>query len=412
MYNFIRSYTKTNSIWTLNDVHDQTVQHIIDNYEAVRLVCTWGAETVEFEIHLRDNRNNLFLVDLSQTVETWLNGYTANSLISRPEVKRLGQVRTVKFQDLHHYNLSYGPGNHMYGPGIIPPKNTNNDLMCTSDLPSYDERSMSNLGKNAVIAVNGHICKTIEEHDKLWAVDAGSHLNQGSSNVFSVIDFTDIGGCEKAYCADENTTVALRTMSDERLYISRVLVNTGVSLQKRTPILVIDGNLYMGDDWLKVVSETEVMIDVHHDVVLRRANDRTKEILGFVDPTNARDNGINALTLDVKKLMLDTDTFLLLLNTDELCVQKEQLGPTKIEGFYTHYRAPVGLCFFENGKLAPYHFNDYNAWTVCMAVGANIRRNMMDDTINWTDVQAMWDVERENREDTFMDAEVVDLYVF
>lgn len=412
MYNFIRSYTKDNSVWTLNDIKDETVDFILDNFESVRIVATWDTDTNEFEIHMNDLRMELFLTDTTQKVVDWLGSFTENTLKTRPKVTRLSEVRTVKFKDLHTYNLSYKPGNHLYGPGIVVPKNTDNDLECFSDLPEYDERSMRNLAKNAVITVNGHCVKTIYEHGKLWGVGASKHLNKDVSNIFSIIDFTDIGGCEKAYPTEDTVRIALRTMDEERAYITRAVIDTKVSMQKRTPVLVMDGHLYIGEEWIKPISDTEVVINVRHDVVLQRANNSKLEDLGFVDPANARNNGIDALTLDVQKLLLETDTFVLLLNTDELCVQRERLGATKIEGFYTHYRAPVGLCFFENGKLAPYNYTDYNAWTVCLGVGNNVRRNMLSDTISWSDVKTMWDVERENPVDHFMEAEIVDLYVF
>lgn len=412
MYNFIRSYTKKNKEWTLHDVSNETLDFIDGVYESVRIVATQDADVTEFEIHMNDLRMELFLVDKTQTVLEWLASYSEPVLPTRMSVKRLKDVRNVKFTDISGYNLTIKAGNHLYAEGITSPKNSDHDLECYSELPEYDARSMRNLGDNSVIAVNGHICKTTFSNGRLWALDASTYVKADTAPVFSVIDFTDIGGCEKVYLNNDNTKIALRSLDEERRYLTRAVVDTGISMQGKTPVIVIDGHLYIGNDTIKPISDTEVVIDVSHPTVLSKANDHTIERLGFVDSPNARENGLNLLTMDVSKLLTETDSFVILINTSELCVQREKLEVTNIEGFYTHYRAPTGLCMFENGRLAPYQINDYNAWTVCVATGSNIRRNMLWDTVKWEDLKVMWDVEAENGVDHKMEAEIIDLYVF
>lgn len=413
MYNFVRSYVKKDYQWSLVDVSAITLRDLLDTYTTVRIIATWDASVIPFIIETKDNVSILSVADKDLTVTDWLATYTEADLNAKPDVKQLRDVKALRFADLHEYQVDIDRGNHEYADGLEIPVGSDVDLVIRNQLKQEDEQSTYNLGKNSVLCVNGRLLETIHAHGNVYGVGAVTEADTEGKYLLSILDFTDVGGCERVSITEDNMVSRLRTMNDEQTYTTKVVVDVGTSMRGKTPVCSLDGMFHYSKQVIRPISDTKVEITVRHDVAIKNASRRVHDVLPWINPVTAREQGIDSLTFDANKFLLAKTSFIILINTDELCIHEEAVGPTFIPGFYTHYRAPRGILKGEDGRLMPYYINDFNQDTVSIAVGDVTTRSKMTAEFNKFLNEPVY-TQAVNTELTreVKEASMVDLYVF
>lgn len=413
MYNFVRSYIKKDYQWALVDVSAMTLRDVIDSYDTVRLVVTWDTDVIPFIVETKDNASILSVVDKTLTVTDWLLSYTEKDLVAKENVKELRDVKGVRFTDLYEYPVSIDRANHQYADGLEIPTGSDVDLVIRNQLKLEDELGIYNLGKNSVLCVNGRLLETISAHGNVYGVGAVTEADTEDKYLLSIMDFTDVGGCDRVAIGEDNLTVKLRTMNNEQTYTTKVVVDVGMSMRGKTPVCALDGMFNYKNSVIRAISDTKVEITVRHDVAIKNASRRVHDKLPWIDPVTAREQGIDSLTFDVVKYLSANTSFIILINTDELCINEEAVGPTFIPGFYTHYRAPRGLLMAEDGRLMPYYVNDFNQDTVSLAVGDVTKRKKLTAEFNRFINENVYTqaVVTEHKEEV-VEATMIDLYVF
>ena len=414
MYNYIRAYVRYGNQWVFKDITGETLAYITANYSSFRIVLTWDVVTTEFEIHREDVKDIISTVDGTTTLTTWLASYTSNILPSRDEVSRLDSCKSVSFRDMHEYGFTETKrGNGNYAPDHVLAPGTDTDIMVSNNNEVLGEKSISNLGKNAIICCNGRMLKTFSANGYLYGKDAAFEAGKLGQELFSIIDFTDVGGCVKVDMNDTNVVELPRTQDMINNFTSSVVVDVGVSMRNRTPLASIDGYLFFNKVDITAISDTKVRINIRHDVVLTRASKRVHDELTWAKPANTQLSGLRADTFDVMELVKAATSFIILVETAELNVNVEPAGISGVNGFYVHYRSPKGMLISENGVLLPYYVNDFDKDMVSIAVGdVTKRRRLTAEFTNWSDSTIVTQAVYNDIVKQTVGANIVDMYTF
>lgn len=380
MYIYITSYVRENYNWKEKLISDELLGNVLNTYQSVRLVCRLPDSNIEFEVHFNDIKPVLSVSDKTLTVGNWLSNFEFDVLQKRDRLSLLTEAKNVKLTDLHKYELLVSRGSHKAQPGGEIPIGTDVDIKLDNDLPAHNEMSVSNLGSNAVVVCNGRLLKTVYVNGSLFGVNAATECSIDKGTVMSMLDFTDVGGCTKLSITEDMIKIVPKKSSEAEDYKDTVVIDTGISLLGKTPTISLDGYYKVGKPHIKVISETKVQVTIDKryaaEMALRRGNTQ----LPWIQPSTVNRTSLKLSTFDTVAYLTQDNSFLIVLNTDELNVNVEALSPTAIDSCYRHYRVPTGIIQDEQGRLLSYTVDGFNQDVVALSVnGDNERKRFVTD---------------------------------
>lgn len=380
MYIYLTSYVRENYNWKEKIINDELLGNVLNTYQNVRLVCKLIKDPLEFEIHFSDIRSILSVADKELTINNWLSSFEKDVLQKRDKLSILKEARNVKFSDLHQYEFKVTRGSHTVQLGGNIPIGNDVDIKLDNDLPDHDEKSVSNLGANAVIACNGRLLKTVYVNGSLFGVNAVTECAIDRGSVMSILDFTDIGGCTKLPISENMVKVIPKKGNEGEDFKERVVIDTGISLQGKTPTISLDGYYKVGKPHIKVISDTKVQVTVDKRHAAEMALRRNNTTLSWIQPSTVNKEGLKLNTFDTVDYLTQDNSFLIILETDELNINVESLSPTAIDNCYRHYRVPTGIVQDEQGRLLAYTVDGFNQDIVALSVnGDNERKRFVTD---------------------------------
>lgn len=380
MYIYITSYVRENYNWKEKLINNELLDNVLNAYQNVRLVCKFADNPIEFEVHFNDIKSILSVSNKELTISNWLLSFTSDILKKRDRLSLLTEAKNVKLADLHDYNFLVTRGSHAVQLGGTIPVGNDVDIKLDNSLPAHDERSAVNLGNNAVVVCNGRLLKTVYVNDSLFGVNAATECMIDQGSVFSLLDFTDVGGCIKLPIVKDMVRIAPKKSNEGEDFKVTVVIDTGISLSGKTPTISLDGYYKTGKPHIKVISDTKVQVTIDKryaaEMALRRNNTR----LSWIQPSTINGAGLKLNTFDTINYLTKDNSFLIILNTDELNVNIESLSPTAIDNCYRHYRVPTGIVQDEQGRLLSYTVDGFNQDVVALSVnGDNERKRFVTD---------------------------------
>lgn len=415
MFNFVRSYVKKGLEWSSKDIRNEALSDILVNYANARIVVTWDTEPQEFSFTTKANRESVGLGITTNSLSQWLLTLPQDALVLGGAPAGLGSAQYVRYYEPWDIEtVKVETTNLNYGEGKVIPKGRRVDIRLQTQHEGLDYRTTANLAKNCLMVVNGRIVQTHYQAEWWYGLTAGESLLKEDRNDIGLLDFTAVGGIEITPITPDNATTVVRTLSDQLRHITRVKLSMPKPMTGRTPILVVDGHIHILDGTYREVSKYNLLVEVDHSVAIQRARKRAGEALGYVQSANVRENSVNNATFDAGKYLAETDSFVVMVNTDDLSLHKERIPTTNIYGTLRHYRAPEGLVVYENRQIAHYRVTDYNEHVVSISVGDNRIKHYINDLTDWDQLQSWTNVgiakATEKRE--FMLATCMDIYTF
>lgn len=415
MFNFVRSYVKIGLEWSAKDIRNEPLTQILSSYANARIVVTWDAEPQEYSFRINDNRDTIGLGITTNSLDQFLQTLQRDALVLGGAPGGLGSASYVRYYepwDLATVNVE--TTNVGYGEGKEIPVGRRVDVRMQTQYSDVDHRSTKNIAKNSLMVVNGRVVQTHYQDGWWYGLTAGESLLKEDRNDIGILDFAAVGGIEITPVTADNATTIIRTLSDQMRHITRVKISMDRPMTGRTPILVMDGHIHVLDGVYDEVSANHLLVEVDHSVAIQRARKRSGEKLGYVQSANVRENAVNNATFNAAEYMATTDTFIVMVDTDDLSLHAERIPTTNIYGTMRHYRSPEGLVVFENRQISHYRVTDYNEHVVNVSVGDNRIKHYINDLTDWDKLESWTNVgiakATEKRE--FMSATCLDIYSF
>lgn len=409
MYNFIRSFTKNNRAWVDNDLSAMTLADIIANYDDVRIIADFQGGK-EIQIRVSSNKNTFMGHTQTDTLSQFLNSFTSDDLATMSPFGSLANAKCVDTIDLFQLPLESWRGNSSYGEGQTVPLGDQTDIAIRSTYDSTSVYSTENLQKNNIIAVNNTIVDTVMVDDVMFIKDGWRRTQLDNANIFTAIDFTDVGGIDKYSLSDITLTALTRNANDLANGITRVKATLPESMAGKTPILVIDGIFHLFDETYKEHSVYDIVINVHHIQATLQQVLRDRDPVGYINAGNVNEDGFDVDTFDPLAYLRDTVSMVVVIDNDDISILREMVGKTLIPNEYNHYRAPRGITVFEDKTYAPYMIRGWNEHEVELTVFDNEYRGFMYKTRDYNTMRVVNSTQESKALPNFRDCFVVEIY--
>lgn len=284
----------------------------------------------------------------SQTLPQWLI-LNANNTLPTEDIPIDPDYTYVKYANLWRMGASVKLTNRQYHPDMDLSEDICDDVLIT--LPNASHQKMVQYG---LFTVNGYLHQADYNDRGVVVFDANRTKKQSLENGLGYLNFSDIGAVH--YCDITDDMVYSRTTKtlNDALYIKLPfhLANRVVMLSLAGRLHYVGGILSMvGDNTLKV-DFTSVALDKLY------YQDKDQIDLSSLEVPNSY-NGSQELSYFytdeyIRKLLALPQSFLVVVDTNELRSGRIDLDPTGLQGRWTTslpFRAPV---IDDEGRLREY----------------------------------------------------------
>lgn len=282
-------------------------------------------------------------LDKNLTVNELLNRITNIGLLSTNHIRSLNRVGMLKYKDLFDTELKADRG--VYGSAYItnPRYLPDIKIMFKEGNPS----AISTLVNNVLFTINGRIQSPKIKDNSLYLIDGSRIIDRDKNHHLGTINLTELGGFS---LIKFNDCIITNNRIDG---INNINVNTNVDMVNKTPMIVLDGVLYMLDVISKVSSNNTLNITISDDTLLKFCKIFDNDT-NWVNPISPDDTGFNKDTVNIDQLLTNDNSYIVLINTKNIYSRVETIHRTNIAGRYSFYRKPLGLILFDSGELAEY----------------------------------------------------------
>lgn len=214
--------------------------------------------------------------------------------------------------------------------------------------------------KNCLVSINGFFYQTDTDGTYAYVVDAGRSLLKSRQNQIGILNFLDIGELEQIPITEDmiftqnDTGATLK----ERAYIR---LPSTKSVVGKVPMLVCGGYLnFVGASFWQS-GEDVFSVDFHAMRLLNRYYESLPYInydyLGLTGTSlNKEQVSVEQFYSDevLTKLLTGTQSFLVLVNTDQLFTNKVRLRGAKLPGMFVSEHNPTYPLMMGYGRVAEY----------------------------------------------------------
>lgn len=251
---------------------------------------------------------------------------------------------------------------------IAPGKSLDTPIPAAEKTDLYlknDNIAMSKFYASCMVTINGFYHYVDSDGNAAYVKDGDKSRQKSQFAQCGILCFNDLGTIEylnltssMVYNQPDDSGVAIPLKT-------RTYLNIGVDIGNKIPILVIQGYLHILDDLtFKRVGATNFMIDMENYPLLNRYY----ESLPYLDYSglnlpstrlNAAQVGVADLYSDaaIKGLIDMSQTFLVLLDAQDIFVDRQWIRTTPFPGKYLAYNEPIWPLVTGYGRMCEY-------WTV------------------------------------------------
>lgn len=390
MYIFITAFVKVkgrNGRWLEQDVRQTKLKDLYDqnsniwlilSHESFDDVLAQGEEAAKVSLDMGLLKSTLGYKE--ESVAYWLQQNGSKTLPTVPGEVSLDN-QTVSYSDAFAAGYSIEvvkPGAH---PETYLPKSEKTDLLLTKEDLDY-----ATLYKNVLVTVNGIVHQTSYSEYGLHVTDGALSGSVANDNHVGLISFMGIGSLEFIPIRPDMVS----PHSEGRPLKEDAYITLNKDLTGKTVLLVLGGYLHVLDSVYRQVSDQVFKIDFRNyplpqklfelmDYIDLKALDLTKyaknDSLVEVEELYSDENLLNYLGL--------SQSFFVVVDTDELYVEKRQLEKTKLPGrWYSHIKPNLPL-LKGNGKLEDYVWCEEQGVYVIRAVSNYQVRYFNFETTQW-----------------------------
>lgn len=351
-YNYVSALVKAKgqgTEWKEENVSQKSFRSLYMDYATVILRLLNTVDNKTGDIIITNHRNLTNNHEL--TVTQWLAGLGNTALPVEEGIYKVSS-HSILHRDtiLADYNIDrIHPTIH---PEVDLPLSEKTDLLITRDTTNYEY-----LAKHVLVSVNGYLHPSYYRTNGLGVTGGGRTNDVSNNNACSLTSFEDIG---------EITIIPLtkdmlyKLHPDERMS-QTVGVKLPNNVDDKSIMVSIGGYLHVGDNVIHVTGEDTVCLSLSGLNLIQRFYESRKHIdLSSLTPYLQNEtNGL--ITLEsfhsdafMEAYLTIDQSFIILVDTDDLKVTRHFLEHDKIPGTYLSEREPTGLIMSKKNTISEY----------------------------------------------------------
>jgi hypothetical protein len=369
------SYSKR---WTKIDLSNEIVSSLMDTYREVILVLSNTGLDHYLTLKLEDAVEFFNYRDRNETVSQWLVRLGDTALPTTRGTASVVGAR-VKYKDAfvagYNCNLAFSKGN----PFNDVADDEKDDIILTKEGLDYKL-----FYEHALVTVNGLIHRTDHDYQGVYLKDGGKSFRVANQNHIGILSFKDVG------------KIKLISIIPEMLYNPHrvgefkdsVYIELPEAIGNRIVMMVIGGYLHLIDSNYQQISETVIKVDTANLPLIPRFYESKKLIDLSAMTAHHEANLRNENHISIKDLLKDasiaayltlSQSFIVLLEANNLYMQKHKLGYTHLPGRYFTGLTPEWPIRTELGRLPEYiAIRDDALWT--LAIQDNFSTRYVSET--------------------------------
>jgi hypothetical protein len=402
-------HVKDDNGWSALDDTDVSINDLYLGYKRIRIyVTTTDKPNALRTIDLDKIFGTISPTNYNLSLSAWVATASESLLTQVNSGVLLNEVGAMRRKDLWDYPVNVSMGNSLYGEGSTVPKGLTVDLV-VSPKTNSDIWVIDKLANKCLMSINGRVVKTERSGDRLFVKNARNHLTN-ETQIVSVLEFEELGNI---------TTLDVRDLTSRNLgtnypasgkVSSRVLLTTPFSLTDKTVMAVVDGYPHFLDGSVEVRDANTVIIKLYHNSVCKRMLLDNTLNGGPYSGSTVRNTGIHIVGLDILDYLNNTNSFLVIIDNDDVNRHTTKAGRTDIIGMYTTYYPPQGILVAEDGRLLEYAVEGTDGDQTAINTTINIRNNFIHDKGKIGDLTVATNTKELSPKPKAMDATFVDIY--
>lgn len=355
MYNLDSAYGVSNepgSRWGNIDASTDSVYELLHNYRKIYL--TISAVSLSAPIYVDLDSLRVAYSAFTGTIQDLLDSLGNNALPTVPSIP-VQDPKYVRFVDA--FRAGYSPT--LMPENGSPTSNTSvglrTKLRLKRNIPDTDMRSVY---ETCLVTINGLLHMTDTDGDYLYVYGAGKSSLKSRQNQVGLISFADLGKIELIPI----TTDMLYKQDSNSTFKERVYINHGKDLTNKTALLVVGGYLNFQNP-INFFSVSDSAFGV--DLVGMNILERYFESLPYMDYSElgiiGTLNNLDQLDLIqfysdavLTKLLTMSQSFIVIIDTPEIFVNKVHLRKSKLPGMFTAFNDPKYPLVIGYGRMPEY----------------------------------------------------------
>lgn len=341
--------------WIQANVGDVFIRSLAESYQGVYLILSHPSVDHKLGLNLADVASLLSAIRPDITVKQWLVSLGNASLPTSAQVPTIS-AKVAKYSDIFDagYDVELAP--EVMAADTPLTEADLKDLRVTKHDVDYKL-----LFDSCLVTVNGLLHRTDFDTQSFVVRKGGESVVRSNLNQVGLISFRDIGKVtqlpiteEMIYNPDPYTTLA------QAVYLT---LPEGVDLSTQSVMLSIAGHLHVLGAGYQVVGPREIKLDTARLPLAERYYAARKLInLDSVDKTLSLNNdkfGTVGYTdfyddATVKAFLTLPQSFVILVDSPRLYVERHKLEYTGIPGRYLAREQPKYPLFLNDGRLPEY----------------------------------------------------------
>ena len=333
-YVFVAATARERSLeagWEAVTLTGLTLSQIFEQYQGIYLELSHFAYPHTIFLNLYAMRKELDLEAKSKTVEQWLEDNATNTL---PTINNLPESRElwVKYNDAFLSGFDVDLVNIGRAADSEMPAGDKNDLLLKKNNVNF-----SQMWKYLLVSVNGFFHRSVLGPDSLYVIEGGRTRRLCNQNHAGLMSFREVASTTQVQIRPEmiHPVKAGRNLSEG------VLITMPDSISGKTPLLVIGGFLHVLDSTYSVIGDRTIQIHMaDYNLADRFFHSYGKINLDSVpfehSQFNPRKISVNSLHSDpvVKAYLTLPQSFIVLLDTEDVYLRKHRLDNTQLPGVY------------------------------------------------------------------------------
>lgn len=339
--------------WVEEDLSEASVATLFDTYSEVYLILTHPTLDHEVSLNLADVAAQVAGLLETVSVADWLESLGDRSLPTRDEIPTV-TTRQVK------YNDAFVAG---YTLRLVDPNGSiNNDLPVADRYNILLTRPDTNYElfyKNCLVTVNGMVHRTDYDASGVYVIEGGKSARIANENHVGLISFRDIG--ELDFISITEDMIYNPHPNGQLRHQAHIALPKDIGTKMIA--LVLGGYLHLLDSYFIPTGERSIKIDMANLPLIQRFY-ASKGLIDLSpmtdlyekDPTNPDHVALDDFFSDasIKAFLTLSQSFVVLIDTDNLYVEKHKLEYTGLPGrYYSHFR-PDWPIRTELGRLPEY----------------------------------------------------------
>lgn len=382
LYTLARTRGRTGR-WAQVDLADMDVFKLWTDYSRLILVLSSPLYEEPLSLDLNEVRSRITKVMPGTTLNQWLAGLGNESLPTSTVVPKINP-KYVTYRDAIAAGYSLAP----VPPGVA----YGNDYLISDahDLRLWrDDVTPKDFYDNCLVEVNGLLHRVDYDSEANYIPEGGRTGRICNDNHVGILNFSAVGGVRTIPITPEMIAAG---GSDPSLLINTI-ITVDEDLSDKTVMLSFMGFLLPWGRALKRIGEKSFSVDLRNQVFVDWYFHVQKRInLESIRPLMTIKNGnYDQIALEeffsndvITKLFTLSQTFLVVINNNDIYVDREQLEVSKTPDRYFTKTRPLWPVVIDKGELMSY-WVVREGDTYVLAGSSNRRPEYNFETTHWTE---------------------------